>query len=70
MFANTMRAGLVAFMLLLAGCSSADEQGAPPPPPVTVATPLQQQVVDWDDYVGRFEAPQSVEVKPRATGFL
>jgi RND family efflux transporter MFP subunit len=70
MFANPMRAGLVAFMLLLAGCSSADEQGAPPPPPVTVATPLQQQVVDWDDYVGRFEAPQSVEVKPRATGFL
>jgi RND family efflux transporter MFP subunit len=37
---------------------------------VTVATPLQQEVVDWDDYVGRFEAVQSVEVRPRATGFL
>lgn len=38
--------------------------------PVTVATPVQQMVVDWDDYVGRFEAPQSVDVKPRATGYL
>src|SRR5690606_36065973 len=25
---------------------------------------------DWDDYVGRFEAVQSVEVRPRATGYL
>jgi RND family efflux transporter MFP subunit len=38
--------------------------------PVTVATPLVQEVVDWDDYVGRFEAVQSVEVKPRVTGYL
>jgi RND family efflux transporter MFP subunit len=27
-------------------------------------------VVDWDEFVGRFEAPQSVEVRPRATGYL
>jgi RND family efflux transporter MFP subunit len=38
--------------------------------PVTVAAPLVQEVVDWDDYVGRFEAIQSVDVKPRATGYL
>lgn len=56
---------------LLQGCSSGAEQPPPPGPmPVTVATPLQQEVVDWDDYVGRFEAVQNVEVKPRATGFL
>jgi len=57
--------------LILSGCSSEAEQaGAPPAMPVTVATPLVQDVVDWDDYVGRFEAVQSVEVKPRATGYL
>jgi RND family efflux transporter MFP subunit len=57
---------------LLAACSAqADEKaGAPPPMPVTVALPLGQDVVDWDDFVGRFEAIQSVEVKPRATGYL
>jgi RND family efflux transporter MFP subunit len=27
-------------------------------------------IVDWDDYVGRFEASQSVEVRPRVSGYL
>jgi RND family efflux transporter MFP subunit len=57
--------------LAAAACSNAEEKAGPPPPmPVTVAAPLVQEVVDWDDFVGRFEAVQSVEVKPRATGFL
>jgi RND family efflux transporter MFP subunit len=58
--------------LALAACSAgADEKaGAPPTMPVTVAAPLVQDVVDWDDFIGRFEAVQSVEVKPRATGYL
>src|SRR3546814_10240791 len=59
-----------ALTLLLAGCSSGDSAAPPPAPQVTVATPLVQQVVDWDDYVGRFEAIQRVEVKPRVTGYL
>lgn len=55
----------------LAACSGAEgQQGPPPPPAVTVAAPLVQEVVDWDDYVGRFEAIQSVEVKPRVSGYL
>jgi len=63
---------VAALSLTLAGCSSgAEEAGGPPPAmPVTVAAPLVQQVVDWDDYVGRFEAVQNVEVKPRASGYL
>jgi RND family efflux transporter MFP subunit len=55
--------------LLLSACAAAEPE-APPPPPVTVAQPLAQEVVDWDEYVGRFEAIESVEVKPRATGYL
>lgn len=43
---------------------------APPPPVVTVATPLSRMVTDWDDYVGRFEASQAVEVRPRVSGQL
>lgn len=71
MLAKEMRAVAVAFVLFVTACSSGqDQQGAPPPMPVTIATPLQQQVVDWDDYVGRFEAPETVDVKPRATGYL
>lgn len=61
----------VALALFASACSAAEEQRGPPPAmPVTVAAPVQQQVVDWDDFVGRFEAPQSVELKPRATGYL
>ncbi|MGK6319394.1 efflux RND transporter periplasmic adaptor subunit [Sphingomonas sp. DT-204] len=41
---------------------------APPPPTVTVATPLARDVNEWDDYVGRFEASRSVEVRPRVSG--
>ncbi|WP_298170513.1 efflux RND transporter periplasmic adaptor subunit [Novosphingobium sp.] len=51
----------------LAACSPS----APPPPPkphVSVAVPLKRQVVDWDDYVGRFEAVQDVEIRPRISG--
>ena len=60
-----------ALFLSAAACSNSGESGGPPPAlPVTVATPLVQDVVDWDDYVGRFEAVQSVEVRPRASGYL
>ena len=54
----------------LAACGSTEDAAPPPTPVVTVSTPLVQDVVDWDDFVGRFEAIQSVEVKPRATGYL
>jgi multidrug efflux pump subunit AcrA (membrane-fusion protein) len=57
-------------ILVLAACGSQAEQQAPPPPPVTVAAPLVQEVMDWDDYVGRFEAIENVEVKPRVSGYL
>lgn len=52
---------------LSAGCSK------PPAPPevlpaVEVAHPLSRQVSDWDDYTGRFEAVDAVDVRPRVSG--
>lgn len=41
---------------------------APPMPMVTVAAPLEHEINQWDDYVGRFEASRSVEVRPRVSG--
>ena len=35
---------------------------------MSIASPIQRQVVDWDDYVGRFEAAQDVEIRPRVSG--
>lgn len=57
----------LAAVFLIAGCSG-DAPQAPPPPTVSVAQPLQRDVTDWDDYVGRFEAIQNVEIMPRISG--
>lgn len=70
----TLRSPLALSILLsltLAACSGGDEaQGGPPQLPVTAAAPLVRAVTEWDDYVGRFEAVDSVEVRPRASGYL
>ncbi len=42
----------------------------PPPPTVTVSKPLSKKIVDWDDFVGRFEAIDSVDIRPRVSGYL
>jgi RND family efflux transporter MFP subunit len=63
-------AAAAAAALLLGACGGPQAPQAPPPPPVTVAAPLQERVVDWDDFVGRFEAPQRVEVRARTGGYL
>jgi len=43
---------------------------APTAPTVTVAAPIERNVNQWDDYVGRFEASRSVEVRPRVSGAI
>lgn len=63
-----MKRYLLPTAVLLASCSGEQKPPPPPPPTVSVAVPLQRKVVDWDDYTGRFEAPQDVTVKARATG--
>jgi RND family efflux transporter MFP subunit len=56
---------------LLAGCNQSQQQaGGPPPPTVTVAKPVQRTVVDQDEYVGRFVAVDSVEIRSRLSGYL
>ncbi|HZL01078.1 MAG TPA: efflux RND transporter periplasmic adaptor subunit [Caulobacteraceae bacterium] len=59
----------IALGALVAGCG-ARKPPPSPPPTVFVSKPLQRTVVDWDDYVGRFEAINSVDVRPRVTGYL
>jgi len=64
---------IVGLILLFLGVRlfGGSTQAAPPPPPVvTVSKPLSRMVTDWDDYVGRFEASQAVEIRPRVSGQL
>ena len=46
------------------------EATAPPPPAVTVAKPLVKEMQEWSDFTGQFEARESVEVRPRVSGYL
>ena len=41
---------------------------AMPVPVVTTAAPLQEQVTEWDEFVGRFKATKTVEVRPQVSG--
>ena len=54
----------------LYGCAKTEAAGPPPPAPVTVANPLSERIVDWDDFTGRFEATQSVDVRARVGGYV
>jgi RND family efflux transporter MFP subunit len=56
--------------VVLAGCGDSQQQAAPPPPAVTVTTPVKRTVVDYDEYVGRFVAVNSVEIRARVSGAL
>lgn len=56
--------------LVLAGCGKSEGPPQMPAPEVSVATPLRQSVVDWDDFTGRFEAPERVDVRARTSGYL
>jgi RND family efflux transporter MFP subunit len=63
-------AGLLLVWLVMRLWGGSSEAAPPPPAVVTVAPPLSGMVTDWDDYVGRFEASQAVEVRPRVSGQL
>lgn len=63
----------VVLLLGAAGCGRSEASAHPPTdtrPRVTVAQPLQATVSDFSEHTGRAEAPQTVEIRARATGHL
>jgi multidrug efflux system membrane fusion protein len=64
------RASVVVLAIGLMAAACAKPAPPPPPPEVTVAPVVSHPVSDWDEFTGHFEAVQSVEVRPRVTGFV
>ena len=57
--------------LALAACGDKPpQQPAAAAPPVTVAEPVKRTVTDWDEFTGRFEAVQEVQIRARVGGFV
>jgi RND family efflux transporter MFP subunit len=61
----------VASAIILSGCSSeATPAATPMATPVSVAAAIQRDVTEWDEFTGRIEAVESVEIRPRVTGYI
>lgn len=63
----------VLFFMMSAWLSSCNRQPppvAPPAPPVTVAKPIQKEIVEWDEYTGRTDAVENVNITPRVSGYI
>ncbi len=58
--------------IVLSACNSQPPGGgqAPPPPQVTVTTPEQRDITDWDEFTARIAAVEAVEVRARVSGYL
>ena len=59
--------------LLLAACArdeAAESKAAPPLPQVTVAPAISRKVTEFDEFTGRFEAVERVEIRPRVSGYI
>ncbi|SDD29992.1 RND family efflux transporter, MFP subunit [Sphingomonas sp. YR710] len=61
---------VAAFGLKSLGAPDKAHADTPPTPSVTVSEPLVRHIAEWDDYVGRFQASQAVEIRPRVSGAL
>ena len=62
--------------LLLSACApsvghpAASAAKSPPAAQVTVAEVIHRPLLDWSEFTGRLEAVQSVEIRPRVSGYI
>jgi membrane fusion protein, multidrug efflux system len=60
-----------ALVALSVGCTQTEAQQAPPAPPqVTVANVISRDVTEWDEFTGRLQAVDTVDVRPRVSGYV
>ena len=67
--ANVLLPHVSLLWLLALGVGPALSQAAPPPP-VTVAKPIVKEIVEYDDFIGRFEAVDQVDIRARVSGYV
>lgn len=65
-------APIILLLSLLAGCAgeAAPDAATAPPMEVSVATVAERDISEWDEYTGRLEAVESVEIRPQVSGYL
>ena len=61
---------LTAVLVAACGSQAAPNAGMPPPPEVSVATVVSKNVRQWDEFNGRVSAVETVELRPRVSGYV
>jgi membrane fusion protein, multidrug efflux system len=61
---------LAGLILLLTSCNRQHAPTSPSPPKVTVSQPVVRELIEWDEYTGRLEPVETVEVRARVNGYL
>jgi RND family efflux transporter MFP subunit len=71
---GVLASGIAGTALLMAGCTGHSapnpQQQQSPAAAVTVAPVSKQEVVEWEEFTGRTEAIETVEVRPRVSGHI
>lgn len=64
--------GIIACILLLflTACKEKPQKTAPSPPEVDISLPLKHRIIEWEEYTGRFEAVNHVDIRSRVSGYL
>src|SRR5215471_919692 len=70
LLAGSALSGAVALVAGCRGATLAQAQMAPPPPAVSVAAVEERKITEWDEFIGRLEAVESVEIRPRVSGYI
>jgi len=61
---------LAAGALATSGCNHQASRQSPPPTAVTVRPVEQKEIVEWNEFTGRTEPVESVEIRPRTSGYI
>ncbi|MGI9258959.1 MAG: hypothetical protein ACR2QQ_08995, partial [Gammaproteobacteria bacterium] len=65
-------ASIITLSLALGACGGGGPPGGPqmPPAAVSAAEVVQRSITDWDEFTGRVEAVDHIEIRPRVAGYL
>ena len=64
---------LISCLVLLAACGKSETPNstvAPPKPAIVASQPIEKEIFEWDEYTGRFQAMESVDIRARVAGYL
>src|ERR1700746_1412742 len=63
-------AAFAAVSLMVVDCSKSPANKGVPPLPVNVVTVVEKEVNEWDEFTGRLDPVESVEIRPRVSGYI